>query len=93
LPEFDAWLTGLADKTVRRRVVVRLRKAALGNLGDVQSVGRGVSEMREHFGAGWRTYFAMRGDQVVVMLGGGAKSLQSSDIAAAQLRAERLSWE
>ncbi len=69
LPEFDAWLRGLADKTVQRRLVVRLRKAALGNLGDVKSVGHGISEMREHFGAGWRMYFVMRDGQLVVMLG------------------------
>ena len=93
MPEFDAWLKGLADKTVQRRLVVRLRKAALGNLGDVKSVGRGVSEMREHFGAGWRMYFTKRDGHLVVMLGGDAKSSQVRDIAAAQLRAEHLSWE
>jgi putative addiction module killer protein len=93
LPEFDAWLRGLADKTVQRRLVVRLRKAALGNLGDVKSVGHGISEMREHFGAGWRMYFVMRDGQLVVMLGGGAKSSQSRDIATARQRAQRIAWE
>jgi len=93
LPEFDAWLKGLADKTVQRRLVVRLRKAALGNLGDVKSVGHGVSEIREHFGAGWRMYFTTRDGQIVVLLGGGAKSSQVRDIAAAHRRAEHLSWE
>ena len=72
LPEFDTWLKGLSDKTAQRRLVARLRKASLGNLGDVKPVGKGVVEMREHFGPGWRMYYTLRGDQLVVMLGGGA---------------------
>ncbi len=87
LPELDAWLKGLSDKTAQRRLVARLRKASLGNLGDVKPVGKGVVEMREHFGPGWRMYFTLRGKQLVVMLGGGAKSSQRTDIIAAQRRA------
>ncbi len=87
LPEFDAWLKGLSDRTAQRRLVARLRKASLGNLGDVKPVGNGVVEMREHFGSGWRMYYTLRGDQLVVMLGGGSKSSQRTDIALAQRRA------
>ena len=67
LPEFDAWLRGLSDKTAQRRLVARLRKASLGNLGDVKPVGKGVVEMREHFDTGWRMYFTLRGAQLVVI--------------------------
>jgi putative addiction module killer protein len=67
----------------QRRLVTRLRKASLGNLGDVKPVGDGVFEMREHFGPGWRMYFIHRGDVLIVMLGGGDKSTQSADIAKA----------
>jgi putative addiction module killer protein len=87
LPEFDVWLRGLSDKTAQRRLVARLRKASLGKLGDVKPVGKGVVEMREHFGPGWRMYYTQRGDQLVVMLGGGSKSSQRTDIAVAQRRA------
>ncbi len=80
-------LKGLGDKTAQRRLVARLRRASLGNLGDVKPVGKGVVEMREHFGPGWRMYYVLRGDQLVVMLGGGAKSSQRKDIAVAQRRA------
>ncbi len=66
-----------------RRLLARLRKASLGNLGDVQPVGDGVSEMREHFGPGWRMYFVQRGAVLIVMLGGGDKSTQAVDIAKA----------
>ena len=54
LDEFSDWLKGLKDALTRQRLIKRLRKAKLGNLGDVESVGEGVFEMREHFGPGWR---------------------------------------
>ena len=85
--EFNAWLLGLKDSLTHRRLLARLRKASVGNLGDVKPVGAGVFEMREHFGPGWRMYFTLRGIQLVVMLGGGAKSSQRADIVTAQQRA------
>ena len=88
--EFSAWLGGLQDRTTRQRLNVRLRKAMLGNLGDVKAVGNGVVEMREHFGAGWRMYYVQRGETLIVMLGGGGKSTQSADIAKAVKLAARL---
>jgi putative addiction module killer protein len=60
-----------------------LRKVQLGNVGDVDSVGEGVFEMREHFGPGWRMYYVLRGDVLIVMLGGGTKSTQQADIQRA----------
>jgi len=69
---------------------MRLDKAARGLLGDVAPVGEGVSEMREHFGAGWRMYYVIRGNQLVIMLGGGNKSSQSKDIKTAKKRAKQL---
>ena len=67
----------------QRRLVKRLRKVTLGNLGDVTTVGEGVFEMREHFGPGWRMYYIQRGTVLIVMLGGGDKSTQTADIAKA----------
>lgn len=67
----------------RQRLIKRLRKASLGNLGDVESVGDGVFEMREHFGSGWRMYFVLRGQTLIIMLGGGDKPTQQSDIRKA----------
>ena len=86
LPEFDAWLNGLKDRTTRLRLSRRLDKAQRGNLGDVNPVGDGVCEMREHFGPGWRMYYAKRGDTLIVMLGGGDKGSQEADIAKAKQR-------
>ena len=84
LPQFDAWLQGLRDGPTRLRLIARLRKVQLGNLGDAKAVGEGVLELREHFGPGWRMYCVQRGAQVIVMLGGGDKSTQTADVAAAK---------
>jgi putative addiction module killer protein len=80
LEEFSTWIKSLKDGLTRQRLIKRLRKAQLGNLGDVNSLGDGVYEMREHFGPGWRMYFVQRGDTLIVMLGGGDKSTQQADI-------------
>lgn len=83
LPEFADWLQDLKDRPTRIRLANRLRKAQLGNLGDVKQVGGSVWEMREFFGPGWRMYYILQGELLIVMLGGGDKSTQSADIARA----------
>jgi putative addiction module killer protein len=88
--DFSNWLDGLKDPITKQRLVGRLRKAMNGNLGDTKFVGEGVFEMREHFGCGWRMYYVQRGDILLVMLGGGDKSTQASDIAKAQKLASTL---
>ena len=80
---FSDWLKNLKDPQTRQRLNVRLRKAMLGNLGDTKPVGSGVYEIREHFGPGWRMYYVRRGKVLIVMLAGGEKSSQASDIAKA----------
>ncbi len=90
LPEFTAWLSGLRDGVTKRRLARRLEKAQSGNLGDIKPVGGGVFEMREHFSPGWRMYYIQRGDILIVMLGGGDKSTQQADIAAAMALAKNL---
>lgn len=83
LPEFADWLQDLKDRPTRVRLANRLRKAQLGNLGDVKQVGGSVWEMREFFGPGWRMYYILQGELLIVMLGGGDKSTQPTDIARA----------
>ncbi|MCL2885300.1 MAG: type II toxin-antitoxin system RelE/ParE family toxin [Betaproteobacteria bacterium] len=88
--DFDKWLYGLRDAFARIRLLKRLEKVERGLLGDVDSVGEGVYEMREDFGPGWRMYYIQRGDVVILMLGGGDKSTQSRDIKAAKELAKTL---
>ena len=80
MPEFDEWFDSLKDGMTRIRLAKRLDKVQRGLLGDVESVGDGVYEMREFFGPGWRMYYVQHGDVLIVMLGGGTKSTQASDI-------------
>lgn len=81
--EFDAWLSSLRDKVGRARIIHRIRSAEHGNFGDCEPVGEGVSEMRVHFGPGYRVYFTRRGDVVYFLLLGGDKSSQKRDIKRA----------
>ena len=87
---FTKWLVGLRDRSTRQRLVTRIRKASLGNLGDVKAVGANVWEMREFFGSGWRMYYLHQGDTIILMLGGGNKSTQKKDVSEAQAIAKEL---
>ena len=80
---FDEWLTLLKDKTGKALILKRIRSAEAGNLGDRQPVGQGVSEMRVHYGPGYLAYFTRTGGVVYLLLCGGDKSSQQSDIAQA----------
>jgi putative addiction module killer protein len=80
---FDRWLHKLRDAQAKARVLVRIRRLALGNPGDVRPVGEGVSEMRIDHGPGYRVYYTQRGTELIVLLVGGDKSSQESDIARA----------
>jgi putative addiction module killer protein len=80
---FDAWLAELKDKKAKARILARIRSAEAGNLGDCEPVGEGVSEMRIHYGPGYRVYFTRIGSVVYLLLSGGDKSSQSRDIRRA----------
>lgn len=80
---FAAWLDGLRDIHARARIQVRIERLATGNAGDVRPVGQGVSEMRIDYGPGYRVYFARHGRDVVVLLAGGDKRTQATDIKTA----------
>ena len=84
LPEFTKWLADLPDPAVRGVVIARIKRLERGLMGDVESVGEGVSELRIHFGAGWRVYFVRRGTQLIVLLAGGSKRTQKTDIKRAK---------
>jgi putative addiction module killer protein len=83
-PEFEFWLRSIRESKVRGRLLARIRKVSLGNLGDVAPIAEGIWEMREHFGSGWRMYYIQRRKKIILMLGGGSKSTQEADIKKAK---------
>lgn len=87
---FDLWFEQLRDNQAKARIKARLRRAGDGNLGDVKPVGEGVSEMRIHYGAGYRLYFMQNGFEIVLLLAGGNKSTQANDIQSALVMARKL---
>ena len=80
---FADWFSRVRDKHARDRM-------SLGNFGDAAPVGEGVSELRIHYGPGYRIYFIQRGRELVVLSGGGDKGTQRRDIKAALALAREL---
>jgi len=87
---YAEWIDNLRDLQGRTRILVRVERLAAGNPGDVKSVGGGVSELRIHFGPGYRVYFTQRGQDIVILLAGGDKSSQPKDIQTALQLAKNL---
>ncbi|MCO6390201.1 type II toxin-antitoxin system RelE/ParE family toxin [Aliihoeflea aestuarii] len=87
---FSDWLQRLRDPQAKARILVRIRRVALGNFGDVAPVGEGISELRIHYGPGYRIYLASRGEALVILLCGGDKRTQAKDIVAAKALAKSL---
>ena len=87
---FDAWFEALRDKQAARRIQARIDRVEDGNFGDCQPVGEGVSEMRIHYGPGYRVYLAQRGAEIVILLAGGDKATQNKDIKPALGLAKQL---
>jgi len=80
---FRSWLRELRDRRAAARIAIRIDRLALGNAGDVRSVGAGISEMRIDYGPGYRVYYVRRGADFIVLLCGGDKSSQNADITRA----------
>ena len=85
---FDKWLSKLKDLRGRALVIKRIRSAERGKLGDCDSVGADVLEMRIHFGPGYRLYFCKRDDSEIILLLGGTKGTQRRDLVKARALAK-----
>jgi putative addiction module killer protein len=81
---FADWFTSLKDRKAKARIQAHIDRMEMGNFGDVAPVGQGVSEMLIFYGSGYRVYFVQRGSIVVILLCGGDKSSQTSDINKAK---------
>jgi putative addiction module killer protein len=84
---FTKWLRELSDRQAKGRVLIRIDRLKLGNPGDVRPVGEGVSELRIHYGPGYRVYFVQY--DAIILLVGGTKDTQDRDIEKALTLAKR----
>lgn len=87
---FANWFGRLKDRRAKARIQARIDRLETGHFGDVAPVGEGVSELRIFYGPGYRVYFVQRGSVVVILLSGGDKSTQDSDIIKAKELAKKL---
>jgi|SRR5665647_663575 len=77
---FDGWLRKLKDRRAAARVLVRIDRLVAGDPGDVRPVGHGISELRIDYGPGYRVYYLREGQRLILLLCGGDKSTQDTDI-------------
>lgn len=86
--QYEKWFRSLKDDNAKGRINIRITRLSLGNPGDVKSVGEGISELRIDYGPGYRVYFTMQGNTLILLLIGGDKSSQTKDIEKAKLIAQ-----
>ena len=90
---FDQWLRKLKDLRAKAKILARLKRIELGNLGDHKSLGGKLSELRVDYGPGYRVYFTKTRDRMVILLIGGDKSNQAGDIEKARNMIKELGVE
>ena len=83
---FSDWLNGLKDQRAQARILARLDRVQLGNLGDWKGLGggKGLAELRDPYGPGYRIYFAIIGRRLVLLLAGSTKRDQRQAIRRAE---------
>ena len=88
--QFIKWVNSLRDDRAVARIDTRIFRMQSGHFGDVQPVGEGISELRIHYGAGYRIYFNQTNQTIVLLLCGGDKSTQFKDILMAKALAKEI---
>jgi putative addiction module killer protein len=81
---YNKWVKDLKDGRAVAHIYARVRRLANGNPGDSEPIGKGLSEMRIHYGPGYRVYYQDTGKEIIILLCGGDKSTQQADIARAK---------
>ena len=87
---FKNWMLDLKDRVARSIINARIRRLSFGNKGDSKYIGDGVSELRIDYGPGYRVYFFVKKQEIIILLCGGDKSSQGNDVEKAKLIASKL---
>jgi putative addiction module killer protein len=80
---FDRWMAGLKDRSVKIKILARLDRVENGNFGDHKQIDKNLFELRFFFGPGYRIYYTIKGNTIVILLTGGNKTTQAKDIKKA----------
>ena len=88
--EFNAWQNAMKDRLAKQMVSIRIMRAEQGNFGKHKSLRNGVSEMKIDIGKGYRVYYTIRQQKIILLLLGGDKSTQDEDIKKAIKIAEQI---
>jgi len=81
---FDKWLKKLKDRSAKIRILARIDRVSHGNFGDIKEIDNPLTEMRFFFGSGYRIYYVIRENTIVLLLNGGDKDSQKKDIEKAK---------
>jgi len=81
--EFSKWFEKVKDRSVKIKLLARLARIENGNFGDHKNISQNLFELRFNFGPGYRIYYTIQNDVVVLLLAGGDKSSQKKDIKKA----------
>ena len=89
-PHFTSWLKGMRDRRARAKINVSIERLALGTLGDTKHLGMGLQECRNNYGPGYRIYYSIQGEKLLILLCGGDKDSQQRDIRKARALIDEL---
>jgi len=89
-PSFSDWFNGLRDRKAQSKIAGRIARMELGLMGNIRSLGNGVSEAKIDFGPGYRLYYTLRGQTLIILLIGGDKGSQDRDIVKAKEMAAQI---
>ncbi len=81
---YEKWFNKLKDRTAKTKILVRLARIENGNFGQTKQLSRHLFEIKLTYGPGYRIYYTLVGNMVVILLIGGDKSSQSKDIIKAK---------
>ena len=81
--EYRDWIDSLKDQAGRARILMRVDRLIHGNPGSHRNLTEGVSELKVDVGPGYRVYYSLRGNRLLLILVGGDKASQAKDIALA----------
>lgn len=88
--EFNKWQRNIKDRLAKQMVSIRIMRAEQGNFGKHKPLCNGVSEMKIDIGKGYRVYYTIRQQKIILLLCGGEKSTQDEDIKKAIKIAEQI---